>query len=346
MQSWFLECISSLSYRCLDLLYCFQSHFCRIPARYYHIDRRRTTCFGSLQRHWQFLFLMYCLRLFHFEYSSFLRFYARNVLDSFEVFEYYLNLFLPFCFFAQIFQSLSLTFGSVSSFFNKPSNLHIFLWDFIIKNFGIHAALGTGCVVLDLLAVRLIRLRVCSPRSRWQTVLQHPYRTWDCDRACHLVCYHAIDVLGVLHLLLLYPLLPSDFFDCATAFFSFFFFASASVISAVFSFLCFRSVSAATAFAFIFSMISRYLISNVDSSSPTLLSACFGLFCFVVPSLSLFDSWGLSWFGVLITNIAMTHLWSLPMWIMTLASASLLYFRCLLLIKIQSICFSVPSGDL
>ena len=35
-------------------------------------------------------------------------------------------------------------------------------------------------------------------------------------------------------------------------------------------------------------------------------------------------------------NVAMTHLWSLPMWIMSLASASLLYFKC----------FSFPFGDL
>ena len=59
-------------------------------------------------------------------------FMSGNVLDSFEVFENSLNLFLPFrsflvsdafsFLFAQIFQSLFLTFASVSSFFNKPSN--------------------------------------------------------------------------------------------------------------------------------------------------------------------------------------------------------------------------------
>ena len=41
-------------------------------------------------------------------------------------------------------------------------------------------------------------------------------------------------------------------------------------------------------------------------------------------------------------NFAMTHLWSLPMWIMSLASASFLYFKYLLLVKMWSICFSLP----
>ena len=37
-------------------------------------------------------------------------------------------------------------------------------------------------------------------------------------------------------------------------------------------------------------------------------------------------------------NVSVTHLWSLPMWIMSLASASLLYFRVdLLLIFLGSV---------
>ena len=53
-----------------------------------------------------------------------------------------------------------------------------------------------------------------------------------------------------------------------------------------------------------------------------------------------------AFFEAVTMNVAMTHLWSLPMWIMSLASASSLYFMCLLLIMMWSICFSFPSGDL
>ena len=55
------------------------------------------------------------------------------------------------------------------------------------------------------------------------------------------------------------------------------------------------------------------------------LSVCVRTFCFVILCLSLFTSCGpyLFW----ITSVAMTHLWSLPIWIMSFASASLLYSR-------------------
>ena len=86
--------------------------------------------------------------------------------------------------------------------------------------------------------------------------------------------------------------------------------------------------------SFFFDISNHLLVSFFE------LSFFFPVFCqcvsvcsfFLVSSLSLFVLREPSFFGVVITNVAMTHLWSLPMWIMSLASVSLLYFKCLLLI--------------
>ena len=43
--------------------------------------------------------------------------------------------------------------------------------------------------------------------------------------------------------------------------------------------------------------------------------------------------------GMVIVKVAMTHLWSLPMWIVSLASASLMDLKYLLLVNMMSICF-------
>ena len=73
-------------------------------------------------------------------------------------------------------------------------------------------------------------------------------------------------------------------------------------------------------------MISWYLFR-----APILLSRFFVRFfrmsCFIVSSLSFFVLREPYFFGAVNTKVAMTHLWSLPMWIMSLASASLLYLH-------------------
>ena len=50
--------------------------------------------------------------------------------------------------------------------------------------------------------------------------------------------------------------------------------------------------------------------------------------------------------GIDIVKVAMTHLWSLPMRIMSLASASLMCFKCLLFVSMYSICFSLTLRDM
>ena len=98
-----------------------------------------------------------------------------------------------------------------------------------VITFRIHVALVTDCVVLDLLAVRLIRVHVAFATDCF--VLDHVVDQLsrilvslgtDCDRVCHLVLL-TCDVLGILHLLLLYPVLLPLFLDCATVFSSCFF---------------------------------------------------------------------------------------------------------------------------
>ena len=128
-----------------------------------------------------------------------------------------------------------------------------------------------------------------------------------------------------------------DFWELSICFFFFRFcfltFAcvAAFLVSAVF--LCFHSILCLRLQLFLdFSMISWYLFSSSGFSSPVFFSVWSPLSCFVVSSLSFkFLRWP-SFFGVVIMNVATTHLWSLPTRIMSLASASLLYFKCLLLI--------------
>ena len=57
--SWFQEFHSSLSHH-------FQSHFCLIPALFHHVDLHHTACCRLLQKHWQFPFLTWWLRLSNF----------------------------------------------------------------------------------------------------------------------------------------------------------------------------------------------------------------------------------------------------------------------------------------
>ena len=93
-----------------------------------------------------------------------------------------------------------------------------------------------------------------------------------------------------------------------------------------FSLRSFNSVFCGFIFSLIFSVISWHLFSNIDS--PSSFFVC--LFCGCSALLfraSLFLRWP-TFFGVVIMSVAMTHLWSQSTWIMSLASASMLYFRC------------------
>ena len=227
---------SSLSYRCLDLLCCSSLNFVVFQLNIVillvvvELAVELPKDVGN-PFPWCGDFALF---IFHLrdEYSSSCRFYAGNVPVSIEIFEYYLNLFLPLSFFSclwciflaicSICLTSFLTFRNVSSFYNKPSDLHNFLSEFIInfkclfccccfifmfllvfripfKNFRVHVALVTDCFVLDLLAVRLIRLRVAFSTDCF--VLDHVVDQLsrilvslgtDCDRVCHLVCWHAM----------------------------------------------------------------------------------------------------------------------------------------------------------
>ena len=80
---------------------------------------------------------------------------------------------------------------------------------------------------------------------------------------------------------------------------------------------------------------------RAQASHPSVFSVSSILSRLFVSSLSFLWT---SFFGVVIVNVAITHLWSLPMSIMSLASASLLYFRCFLSIMMLSIASHLLSG--
>ena len=75
-----------------------------------------------------------------------------------------------------------------------------------------------------------------------------------------------------------------------------------------------------------FSLISLYVFSSPGSPTSIFFRLRDIVFSFFVLQWLLFS-------GVMIVKIAITHLWSRPMWIMSLASASLLYFKYLLSVK-------------
>ena len=75
--------------------------------------------------------------------------------------------------------------------------------------------------------------------------------------------------------------------------------------------------------------------SSSGFSTPMLFS-CFGRFFHALSCrvfLFQYSCTGYVFPGMVIVKVAMTQLWSLPMWIMSLASASLLYLKYLLLVN-------------
>ena len=96
---------------------------------------------------------------------------------------------------------------------------------------------------------------------------------------------------------------------------------------------------------FIVSTISWYLSSSAVISILVFFSFC-TCSTYRIVSCSLFSLLPWVFFpGVLMKKVAMIHLWSLPMWIMSLASASFTFLKNLLLVRMQSICFSFPFGE-
>ena len=114
-----------------------------------------------------------------------------------------------------------------------------------IKSFCIHVALRTGCVVLDLLAVRLIRLRVAFGTDCLVLDLMSissPTSTSPLGRTAIEPVTSSVNMrcFGRSSPASLVSAPAFVFFACAAAFFSLFFFASASVVSAVFFFGLFQ----------------------------------------------------------------------------------------------------------
>ena len=133
----------------------------------------------------------------------------------------------------------------------------------------------------------------------------------------HVAFHH--DLREFLHLLLLLPLLFSHFLLVLLLFLFHRFFLSIP---------CLRL----QLFSLIFSMISWYLFFELRLLFPSFFASLILSVMFCCLELFFLILREPSFFGEVITNVAMTHLWSLPMWIMSLASASLLYFKCHLLI--------------
>ena len=126
LQSWILEFLSSLPHRSLDLLCCFQSHSCWIPDLFPRVVHHHTVCCRIIQRHWQFLFLMFRLFSFFILVMSIL-FFAALMPGMFLIHVDSSNI-IWLCFlsfgsflisdafsyrFAHFFQVLFLTFGSI-----------------------------------------------------------------------------------------------------------------------------------------------------------------------------------------------------------------------------------------
>ena len=151
-------------------------------------------------------------------YLFFCRFYAGNVLDSFEIFEYSLNISLPLCsflvsdafyyLFAQIFQSLFLTFGSVFFFLQVSFLLLLLHFHFLAR---------VSHLLQKLPHPRRITDGLRRSRSPCRSSQSPPCRIWDRMPGSRSRCRSALPHPR-------HPAPASAFFDCATAFFSFFFF--------------------------------------------------------------------------------------------------------------------------
>ena len=136
---------------------------------------------------------------------------------------------------------------------------------------------------------------------------------------------------------------PFDFFCFRFSIFTFCFCAALSFFACASAFSL--SACAAAFFCsgvfFFFSMISSYLFSSSSFSTSMFFYVWSLPSCFVKTVFPFFLSCnGYSFQAWWSLKVPMTHLWSLPMWIMSLASASLLYLKYLLLVNIYSICLS------
>ena len=103
----------------------------------------------------------------------------------------------------------------------------------------------------------------------------------------------------------------------------------------VFSFdLCFCVLPSFCGGVFLYCFNDFFVFSSSGNSILMVFAVC-ELLSRLTVSCFLFISLSLEFFpGIDIVKIAMTHLWSLAMWIMSLASASLMCFKCLLFVSI------------